>query len=218
MGPDPVERREMVFSYLTLRKTIGILGMALPFVVYLGALIFFDTGMQKSISGYYHTGMRDVFVGTLCVIGFFLLSYRGYDRLDDMAGDLACVFAVGVALFPTAPGHAASRGACIVGFVHLAFAALFFMTLICFSLFLFTRTDANRQPSRKKLQRNRVYRACGYAMSVCILLIVVCPLLPDEVAVRVRAYEPVFWLEAVAIVSFGISWLTKGQAILGDDT
>ena len=77
IGMDTISgnERSMVFSYLALRKSIGFLAIALPFVVSLGALIFFQTGLQKSISSYYHTDMRDVFVGTLCVIGFFLLSY-----------------------------------------------------------------------------------------------------------------------------------------------
>ena len=77
--------KSLVFSYLTLRKTIGILGTSFPFVLYLGALIIFRTGIQSSISSYYHTGMGDVFVGTLCVIGFFLLSYKGYKRIDNVA-------------------------------------------------------------------------------------------------------------------------------------
>jgi len=28
---------------------------------------------------------------------------------------------------------------------------------------------------------------------------------------------PVFWLEAVADVAFGVSWLVKGEAILADE-
>ena len=97
------QNMSLVFSYLELRKAIGILGMVLPFVVSLGAWLFFQEGIQRSISAYYHTGMRDVFVGTLFAIGFFLLSYKGYERSDAIAGDLGCLFAVGVALFPTAP-------------------------------------------------------------------------------------------------------------------
>ncbi len=207
----------LVFSYLTLRKTIGLLGTAFPFVVSLGALIFFETGIQNSISSYYHTGMRDVFVGTLCVIGFFLLSYRGYERTDNIAGDFACAFAVGVALFPTTPDRAASVGTDFIGYVHLIFAVLFFLTLIYFSLCLFTKTDPSEQPSRRKLQRNKIYKACGYAMSICILLIVIYSLLPNEVASQVEVYAPVFWLEAIAVVAFGISWLTKGETLLRDE-
>ncbi len=208
----------LVFSYLALRKSIGLLGIAFPFVVSLGALILFQTGIQSSVSSYYHTGMRDVFVGTLCVIGFFLLSYKGYERSDNVAGNLGCIFAVGLALFPTTPDCAAASGARLIGYVHLAFSALFFLTLIYFSLFLFTKTDPNKSPSRRKLQRNKVYKACGYTMGICILLIAIYSFLPDTMATFLKAYKPVYWLEALAVLAFGISWLTKGQAILkGED-
>ena len=206
----------LVFSYLALRKTIGLLGIALPFVLSLGALILFHAGIQSSISSYYHTGMRDVFVGTLCVIGFFLLSYKGYERSDDIAGDLGCLFAVGVALFPTTPDVAAASSTRLIGYVHLAFAALFFLTLIYFSLFLFTKTGPNKSPSKRKLQRNKVYKACGYTMGICLLLITIYSFLPDTMASFLEAYKPVYWFETLAILAFGISWFTKGEAILKD--
>ena len=93
----------LVYSYLELRTAIGLLGIGLPVIVALGGALIFRVGLQSSLSSYYHTGMRDVLVGTLFVIGFFLLSYKGYDRADNLTGNLACVFAVGLALFPTAP-------------------------------------------------------------------------------------------------------------------
>ena len=209
--------RSLVFSYLALRKTIGLLGIALPFVVSLGALILFQTGLQSSISAYYHTEMGDVFVGTLFAVGFFMLSYKGYDRRDDIAGDLACVFLVGVALFPTTPDDAATSGARLVGVVHLAFSALSFLTLMYFSLYLFTKTDPEKSPSRRKLQRNRVYKASGYTIGVCILLIAAYYLLLNGVASPLKEYRPVFWLEALALLAFGVSWFTKGEAILKDE-
>jgi len=206
----------LVFSYLALRKTIGLLGIALPFVLSLGALILFHAGIQSSISSYYYTGMRDVFVGTLFVIGFFMLSYKGYERSDDIAGDLGCLFAVGVALFPTTPDVAAASSTRLIGYVHLAFAALFFLTLIYFSLFLFTKTGPNKSPSKRKLQRNKVYKACGYTMGICLLLITIYSFLPDTMASFLEAYKPVYWFETLAILAFGISWFTKGEAILKD--
>ena len=217
MGQEPQGERSLVFSYLALRKAIGILGVALPFVVSIGAWLIFRTGIQSSISSYYHTGMRDALVGTLCAIGFFLLSYRGYERADDIAGDLGCVFAIGVALFPTAPDTQATSNALLVGKLHFAFATLFFLTLIYFSYFLFTKTDPKTSPSRRKLQRNRVYRGCAFAMGMCILLVALVYLLPDDTASRLDRYDLVFWLESIAIVAFGISWLTKGEAILKDE-
>ena len=117
----------LLISYLTLRKVVGILGMALPFVVFLGGKFIFKTDIQSSISSYYYTGMRDVFVGILWTIGFFLYSYRGYGRIDNITGNLACVFAVVVSLFPTTADGTASRAEEVIGTVHLIFAALFFL-------------------------------------------------------------------------------------------
>ena len=48
------------------------------------------TELQRSISEYYVTAMRDVLVGVLFAIAWFLFSYRGYESKDDIAGDLAC--------------------------------------------------------------------------------------------------------------------------------
>jgi len=209
--------QSLVFSYLTLRKAIGFLGIALPFAVSLGALILFRTRIQSSISSYYYTGTRDVLVGALWAIGFFLLSYRGYEPVDNITGNLGCVFALGVALFPTAPDLNPSTTARLIGYFHMAFAGLFFLTLIFFSLFLFTKTKPHVQPTRRKLQRNILYRVCGVAMATCILLMTIYTFLPDAAAASLECYHPIFWLETIAILSFGISWLTKGEGILKDE-
>ena len=206
----------LLISYLTLRKVVGILGMALPFVVFLGGKFIFKTDIQSSISSYYYTGMRDVFVGILWTIGFFLYSYRGYGPIDNITGNLACVFAVMVSLFPTTADGAASRAEEVVGTVHLVFAALFFLTLSYFSLALFPKTNLNKQFTLQKAQRNIVYKVCGYVMLACIVLMAIYKFWVEDAVPGLRAYEPVFWLEATAIFVFGVSWFTKGEAILAD--
>ena len=216
MNEKPGSEESLVFSYLSLRRTIGFLGTALPFVLFLGALIIFRTGLQSSMSSYYHTDMGDVLVGTMCVIGFFLFSYRGYERADNIAGDLGCIFAVCVALFPTAPDGPVSGDVRLIGYIHLACAALFFLTLIYFSLFLFTKTDPSKPITKRKRNRNHIYRVCGYVMSVCIVLMIIYTVLLDSGKESFKALHPIFWLEAMAVVAFGISWLTKGEAIMKD--
>ena len=211
------DENRLIITYLTLRKLIGILGIALPLILFFGALLIFQTGIQSSISSYYYTGMRDLFVGTICVIGFFLLIYKGYETADNIAGDIGCLAAIGLALFPTAPDGVVTGTQQTIGYLHLGFAALFFMVLIYFSLFLFTKTDPEKTPTPKKLQRNRVYRICGYTMAGCILLIAVYFMLPAEWAALFTPYNPVYWLEAIVIIFFGISWITKGEAILKDE-
>jgi len=215
--PTSKGNESLVMSYLTLRKVIGFMGVGLPFVVSIGAILLFNTGIQRSISAYYYTGMRDVFVGILWAIGFFLLSYNGYAQVDNIAGNLGCVFAIGVAIFPMAPEVGPSEPARLIGIAHFAFAALFFLTLIYFSYFLFTRTDPNVTPTPRKLQRNNVYRGCAAVMGLCIILITIFFFLPLQTQISLDSLKPVYWLEATAIVAFGLSWLTKGEAILGDD-
>ena len=210
-----MKQDRLVISYLTLRKVVGILGATLPFVLIFGGLLLFGTSGRQSISSYYHTDMRDVFVGTLCVIGFFLFAYRGYNRLDNILGNLACVFALGVAFFPTTPVVVENDTQIVIGYIHLASAAFFFLTLIYFSLFLFTKSGPG-EPTVMKVYRNRVYRFCGYVMSCCIVGIFIYYLLPTGVARHLEAIDPVFWFEATAVLFFGISWLTKGEAILPD--
>ncbi len=208
--------RSLVISYLTLRKLIGILGFSFPAILVGGVLILGGDEIQSSISYYYHTSMRDVFVGVLCAIAVFLFSYKGYDRVDDVVGNLGCLFALGVAFLPTTREEPPSDASPVAGYLHLTFAALFFLTLIYFSLFLFTKTGGPGTPSKQKQRRNRVYRVCGYTMLGCIVLIAVYFTILREKLQNLEYLNLVFWLESVAVMAFGVSWLTKGQAILKD--
>ncbi|HWD01529.1 MAG TPA: DUF998 domain-containing protein [Amycolatopsis sp.] len=201
----------LVRSFLFLRRTIGVLGLALPFVVVIGKELLEGGGLLGSLSGYYYSDMRNVFVGTLCAIGVFLVSYRGYGRIDDIAGNIAAGAAIGVALFPTSPTSPTplERG---IGIAHLVFAGIFFLTLAFFCLFLFTRSD-DPSPGGRKASRNVVYRVCGGVMVASLLLIVINALFFNAATVDLH---PAVWLESAAVVAFGISWLVKGEALLAD--
>jgi len=205
----------LVMSYMTLRKIVGILGILLPFVLWLGALLLFQEGPQSSISAYYYTKMRNVMVGVLWATGVFLYAYRGYDRRDDIAGNLACLFAIGVTLFPTAPDGAADSYILLIDKFHLACAALFFLTLTYFCLFLFTQSDKKKLGVRKR-QRNLIYQICGYLILACIVLMAVYSFLPDGTKAPLVPLRPIFWLETFAILAYGVSWFVKGEAILKD--
>ena len=90
-----------------------------------------------------------------------------------------------------------------------------FLTLAYFCLKLFTKTAPDKTPTRRKLQRNTVYRVCGYTILACILLAGVVALPP--IKTLLERLSPVFWLESGAIVAFGVAWLTKGETILKDE-
>ena len=204
----------LVVSYLGLRKAVGIIGVAMPFVLAFGKMLLQGPGIQGSISGYYYTEMRDVFVGSLWAIGVFLLSCRGYDKRDEVAAWLACGFAIGVALFPATPYMDANEQDILIGKLHYAFAALLFLTLAYFCLALFTQTDPDKIPTPQKLKRNALYRVCGWTILACVALTAIVAL--PSVKPMVEKLSPVFWLESGAVVSFGVAWLTKGETILKD--
>jgi hypothetical protein len=204
----------LVLSYLGLRKAVGLIGMTLPFVLAFGKVAFESPGLENSVSAYYYTVMGDVFVGSMCAMAVFFMSYRGYERQDALAGKLACVFALGVALFPVAPLGSQVVHEKVAGAVHLFCAGFFFLTLAYFSLVLFRKTNPTIAPTPRKLQRNAVYTACGYTILICLALVPVVKLMGWELVYK--NLVPVFWLEAVAVVAIGLSWLTKGEAILKD--
>jgi len=211
----------LALSYMELRTAIGALAFAIPFAVSLVALIFFKQGLQPSISAYYYTGSRDILVGALFAAGFFLFSYR-YEPADNIAAKLAFVFTLGIALFPTTPppssGIHITDAAKTIGWIHLALGAAFFLTLSYFCLFLFVKTDATpKNPmTKQKVYRNRVYRACGVVMLLCVVLTAVYYLTGGDASSSMASLHPTYWLETIAILAFGVSWLTKGEAILKD--
>ncbi len=212
IAPPPKETPEVI-AYQQLRLVIGILGLALPIVVPIGAAIA-HFPLQSSLSSYYYTNMGDVFVGTLCAIGVFLFSYKGYSDDKGAPGKWACLFAIGVALFPTDPVCPAGCGPPHQFSVHLFFATLLFLTLTYYSGVLFRKSDPAATPTPRKILRNKIYLVCAIAMGLSIALIALWIFVLEAKLPQVEPAQPVFWLEAIAIVAFGFSWLTKSEVIL----
>jgi hypothetical protein len=202
-----------LISYKTLRRVTGGIGISLPFVLALvNMLLVSNVILQGSVSGYYYTGVRDVLVGSLCAIGVFLFSYSGYDDWDKWLTNAAGLFAIGVALFPTAPVNA-SASAKAVGYVHLTCAALLFITLAVIALWLFRKTEPTGERTPEKRNRDRVYLICGSLIALCVVLV---PIESLVIGAPIAKYQPLFWLEAVAIVAFGVAWLVKGETVFRD--
>ena len=167
-----------LISYLTLRKAIGILAFLFPIVIVVGSVLIGGCDeIQSNLSTYYHTRMRNVYVGILCAIALFLFAYKGYDRIDSIAGNLACIFALLIAFFPTSVTEPLTP--CILSpyenkissSIHFFSAGGFFVILAYFSIFLFTKKEP--KPTKMKLKRNKIYRICGYIILGCILIMAV---------------------------------------------
>ncbi len=213
-------------TVITLRRAIGILGIALPLIVAVGAVTLGNcNSIQRSISLYYNTVMRNVFVGILSATALFMFAYRGYDYRDRIAGIAAFVFALGIAFFPPTKEMIINcdydisqlQRADWVRTVHLISAVLYFLTLAFISIFLFTLTDSERvifTPEKKK--RNILYRICGYTILGSLLFIVIYMYLIYPKNPQLDKYHPIFWFESLALLAFGISWLVKGEVALKD--
>lgn len=208
--PTPSDPDSLIISYLTLRKIVGMFGILLIPVLILGTFILDGTkDIEISVSAYYHTSMRNALVGIVCGISLFLLSYHGYTRQDSVASKLAGLFALGIAFFPTSPGD--DKGD-IMSKLHYITSGIFFAILAYMSIFLFTKTSGNMTPEKK--MRNRIYRVCGIIMVVSVICIPIAGI--PAIHRHIAFLKPTIILETLALTSFGISWLTKGEFLLKD--
>ncbi|HEX7331205.1 MAG TPA: hypothetical protein VF290_06880 [Pyrinomonadaceae bacterium] len=220
MAPRNPLDAELIVSYLTLRKAVGYLGLLMPILVRVGAYYFEQIPSNTSISAYYYTSMRDLFVGTLAAIGVFLFCYRGTDTQDNVLTNIAGACAVAIGLLPTEPEYhpliqakfpniltdECYRNHGPLGY-HIYVVGAFFLIISYLTIFRFTKPGPSDDINRKRW-RNKVYIACGIVMVICIALVVI---------IKLRDYtSSIFWPETVAIVAFAIAWLTKGHAILKD--
>lgn len=221
-----------VLSYQTLRKTIGWLGILLPFIVIFGAWLFWGcTTLQPSISHYYYTNMREIFVGVICAVALFLFTYTGPTKIDGRVSNAAGVFGLGIALFPTSVLCKEFTGFATESFcfpcqqdvtsltripyhstLHLFCAALFFITLSLMSIFLFRLSKCSKkEQTPQKRKRNVVFLACGLVMLGSIAAAGIYIMFSGD-----EHSTFVLWAEAIALLAFGVSWLTKGEAIMKD--
>lgn len=219
-------------SYLNLRLCIGVLGLALALILRIGSAIFPPD--PYSVSAYYYSAMRNILVVSLCVLGAFLLTYKGYDKLDSRITNVCGAAAIGVALFPTSnPGFKPTW----VGHVHpvLAGIALAGQALMALQ---FTQSGRRDETARwlddvkrmlralifryaprvhdehgKKLTRNRIYSACFWLIIIGVVLALAQNFWSGSAKAETQW---LFWFESLSIASFGVAWLVKGETLFKD--
>lgn len=189
-------------NYNRLRISIGLLFVSFPIIMFLGTWISGEFKIPNTLSDYYHTNMRDFFVGMLAAISVLFLSYSGYSPTDYYMSKLASILLIGVTIFPGAilTFHIGS-------IIHDICFSLFLITQVYFSLFLFTKSAYT--PTIEKLKRNRLYRICGYTILCCLFLIALLPAIFPH-------YSFTLSLESLSFFAIGTTWLTKGKTIFSD--
>jgi hypothetical protein len=213
--------RDMIISFTTIRKAVGWLGIGLPVVLFFGTLVIGDCSILKaSVSDYFYTIMGGVFVGVLCAVALFLLTYKGPAPIDGIISSIAAIFALGVAFFPcnVSGGHYDCN---IINWqpdntrnmAHYCSASGLFIVLSIMSLWLFRKSNKPNPDGRKK-SRNTVYFICGIVMLAAMGLILALKVF--HLGEKLYYLRPTFWLELIALWAFGISWLVKGELVLKD--
>ncbi|MGH7359660.1 MAG: DUF998 domain-containing protein [Candidatus Rokuibacteriota bacterium] len=204
-----------VRSYLTMRVGVGALGIAVPLALVFGEPLLFDGQpfLRGSLSAYYYSGVRELFVGALCAIGVFLVSYKVAERSrENRLSIYAGVAVIIVALFPTGrPGTGFPPtplqnllGETTVERIHFVAAFVFIASLAVISYYFAKPPPATgRRPTSFW---RRYHLACAGIIVAALGLAAVAGLTswPDK---------GLLIAEAVAVWAFGASWLMKGLEI-----
>jgi hypothetical protein len=216
-----------VRSYLLTRTLVGVLGILLPVVFIIGEAYFLRGGVhvRGSISAYYHTTMRDVFVAGLCVTGFLLATYMsGHTKTWDFWLSLVAGVAVlGVVFFPTSrPGLVPGDPRCgatpmpdgcspiqqrlgeqLVAGIHYAFAATFILSLAAIA-FLFAYRVKEYEHNKAMATFQKI---CGWAIMAAVLGVII----GELSGTVIWELTPLYLGEVISVWAFGASWLLKGR-------
>lgn len=222
---DPTDPADVLYtrSYLMTRMVVGIIGVVLPIVFIVGEAFFLRGGVhvRGSISAYYHTSMRDIFVAALCVTGFFLATYMaGRSNQDFWLSFVAGVAVLGVVFFPTSRPHLlrdAPRcgvtpmpdgcspvqqqlGERLVAGIHFGCAVVFILTLawLCFVF-------ASREQPGSAMAR--IPSLCGWIILGAVAWAVVGGFLKATI----WELTPLYVGEVAAVWAFGAAWLVKSR-------
>jgi hypothetical protein len=225
----PKEQPVLISSRI-LMGLIGILGLILPLVLVFISMVFDDCyEVQSSISAYYHTNSRDVFVGILCCLAFAFFAYRGYYEKywfnDSFIGNVSAFLALGVAFFPTSVSYNEDTlcvpyiDTAVSSKIHYICAIFLFICLAIFAIFQFTKTKDGyvffhgrwQQQAITKKYENLFYISCGVIIVFGIILAGVYISLPDDLKNNISDWNPIFILETIMVWAFSFAWLRKSK-------
>ncbi|MGC5019337.1 hypothetical protein [Micromonospora sp. DT47] len=217
-------------SYLLIRTVVGFIGIFLPLVFIIGEAYFLRGGVhvRGSLSSYYHSSMRDLFVASLCVAGFLLATYMAGQRRtrDFWLSLVAGVAVLGVVFFPTSrPGLVNDAPRCgttpmpagcspvqqqlgetLTATIHFVCAAVFILSLAAIA-FLFAYRERKWNDSTGMWL---VQKICGWVIIAAVLWVAV----GEMIDATVWELTPLYLGEVASVWAFGLSWLLTGRDLL----
>lgn len=195
-------------DHRVIKLLIGVIAVSLAMFMQL-----VSGEVLRSISESWHyPRSRDWFVGLLFSVSVLFLSFRGENRPGQRVNEraltvLASLCAALVAVAPCAcdrpPGPLAAW--------HFPAAVCLFLilTYFCWRFRKTAMAKVSRYPEARR--RGWVYSVCLAGMGVCLSMGAVYVLARKSIDAMWPAY--VFWLEAIGLVSFGLSWLAASRTV-----
>jgi hypothetical protein len=207
-----------------LRLGVGAIGFLLPIALIAGNKVLGSKVIiPSSMSGSYYTSTRNLFVGSLCALGVFLIFYRHTER-QDRCTTFAGACALLVAFAPTAPAPPGTEPAWVNYLHHSAAGALIF-TLGLFCLVVFTEDAgpgttlpgsaashfgswvARAWDSVKKGGLDTLYLGCGLLVFISGGFALYTGIWPTDWS---TGWPSLYLFEAVAVSAFGTAWIAAG--------
>jgi hypothetical protein len=205
-----------VRSFLLMRIVVGALGVALPLLLVLGdSWLGAGPFVRDSISAYYYSGARELFVGVLSAIGVFLFTYKVAEHsLDNTLTLVAAAAVVAVVLFPTGLPAGVTEptplqeklGEPWVQGIHFGGALIFILSLAAISLLYGVREG--RRPAQRGKRPPVFWK--WYHWGCAFLIVGALAGVGLDMLTDLGPSQTLFYGETVAVLAFGASWLMKG--------
>jgi hypothetical protein len=196
--------KDHVFAtYNSLRMGMGILSAGFPLTLYIIGKTH-NIDLQGSMSAYYWAGTdgifspRTVFTGTLLAIAAFLYLYKGFSTRENVALNLAAIFASMVAFFPMSwksynPAWN-PHGFCAIAL----FACLAYVSFFC------ARDTLSLLHNE---QRKRYYTILYRITGILMLLSPIGAAIMRVVFNKLDSYT--YFVELTGILAFALYWIAK---------
>ena len=194
------KRREI--DHRTLKLIVGLVALSLA-----GLTSVFSGSAITSISASYYEGgwSQSIFIGFLFAIASFLVAYNGLSQTEMILSKVAALAALGIALFPCeCDSHPA-----LLPYVHGGSAAVMFLILAYFCHGFFRRAQSKGHGQAQA--RGAIYLACGLAILLSIAVLAFDKFSQGSISRHIPRL--VFYGEAIALMAFGISWLTASRTL-----
>ena len=189
-------------DHRVIKLVVGIIAMSMALFMQVAS-----GEHLNSISESYHYRARDWFVGLIFAVAALFLSFRGENAFERRLTLLASLCATLVAIAPCV----CSRSPGALSGLHFPAAVLLFAILgyFCWRFRRTALSKSQKYPQAKT--RCHVYTLCLIGMAVCGLMVAAYAVAANAINAVYPDY--LFWLEAIGLTSFGVSWLAASRTL-----